>query len=197
MTNSANINMFHVKMWLDLIEHLGFAPHMRVNVSKSRAGYETNIPKSKLIPGTSHIILNVSANACGYRNFDFDGGHMMFSMRFNGRSYDISLPVECIEYVFANAENAQVSSPFLSEERLTFSNHDGFVGVRIDNGDMSDNLKDDENDQFADPCITALETNSWSVEPDTAQNATERTAPVNNKTATVPPKGKPTLRIVK
>ena len=79
-------------------------PHLLVEVKDEH----TKVPRQYIDDGV--IVLNVSPSAV--RELDLGNELIVFSARFNGTSYDISVPVDAVQAIYAR-ENGQ--GIFLSE----------------------------------------------------------------------------------
>ena len=75
----------------------GFTPYLSVRVDE-----RTKVPGEYVKNG--EIVLNVSLNAT--RNLTINNDLVQFSARFNGASREVTIPVDCVQGIFAR-ENGQ------------------------------------------------------------------------------------------
>ncbi len=73
-------------------------PHLLVEVKDE----QVRVPQQYIEDGV--IVLNVSPSAV--RDFDLGNELIVFSARFSGKSYDISVPVDAVQAIYAR-ENGQ------------------------------------------------------------------------------------------
>lgn len=93
----------------------GFTPYLAVRVDE-----RTRVPMEFVRNG--EIVLNVSADAT--RNLTIGNDTIQFSARFNGRSQELSVPVDRVGGIFAKENGQGLAFPDVEPPALTSSADD-------------------------------------------------------------------------